>query len=110
MMEPTCMNCKFYEPYPRKLRYPRGHCKKQFAYRVSDGYKLHLSIITPYEYRCDFHEPAPQPVYVTDGAETFLIPPIVAQDLIAQGWVFVKIETKDDKLVISKAADEAEST
>lgn len=89
-MENACANCKFYEPYPRKVRYPRGQCIKHFSYRISDGYKNRLSIITPYEYICDLHEPAPQPVYAIVEEQAYLVPPVVADSLIAQGWVFVK--------------------
>ena|SRR5688572_4361582 len=86
-----CANCANYEAIQhRGQRYPKGFCLKQFASRVSDGYKIHLSVVQPYDYVCDFHEDTPKPIYAMVENETYLVPPLIAQALHQQGWVFVK--------------------
>lgn len=91
-MESNCTNCKFFEQW-RRARYPKGWCTRQYAFRISDGYKSHLTISTPTEYICDTYEPAPQPIYALDQNDNpILIPPIMADDLRKQGWVLVKLD------------------
>ncbi len=92
MTEKCCATCKFYEPIShRGQRYPKGKCEKHFAFRLSDRYQTHLTISLPYEFVCDLYEEKPQPIYAVVDGETFLVPPIVANDLIAKGWVYVKV-------------------
>lgn len=89
-MDKACINCTFYKPHPRKLRYPKGQCQRQYAYRKSDHYKIHLDIITPHEYVCDMFKEKERLVYALVEGEAYLIPPIVAKDLIDKGWVLIE--------------------
>jgi len=92
-MEKSCDNCKFYEPVKRRgQKYPKGACGQHYAYRVSDGWQNKLFIFTPEEFVCDFHEPAPQPVYAIVDNEPVRIPPLMVEDLKKQGWVLVKLD------------------
>jgi hypothetical protein len=102
--EKCCMTCKFYEPIShRGQRYPKGKCQKHFAFRLSDKYQTHLSVTSPREYVCDLHEDNPQPIYAVVDGESFLVPPTVANDLVTEGWVYVKLDQSDDgKLILRK--------
>jgi hypothetical protein len=103
MSDKTCVNCKFYESIShRGQRYPKGKCLQHAAHRVSDGYEINLGLSLPYEYVCDLHEPAPKPVYALVDGKTFLVPPIVADDLKSQGWIEVKLEEEPDKKIFVK--------
>lgn len=102
-MNNSCSNCKFYTPINnRGQRYPKGFCGKHFAYRLSDKYQIRLSISSPYEYVCDLHELSPQPTYALVNGELFLVPPVVAQELISKGWMRVQLDQENEKLVIKK--------
>ena len=43
---------------------------------------------------CELHEAKPEPVYAIVDGEPLLVPPIVAKDLIAMGWVYVKLDPR----------------
>lgn len=105
-MGENCYTCKFFEKIShRGQKYPKGKCKKHFAYRISDGYQMFLHITSVDEYICDLYEPAPIPTYVLVDNELYLAPAIVVDDLIAQGWVKVQL-TEEGKAVIKKVDDE----
>lgn len=93
-----CLNCSFYEEIRhRGQKYSRGNCLKHFAKRISDGYQIKLSIITPDEYICDLYEEKQRPIYVLVENETFLVPPIVAKELQEKGWIFVNGKLEKDE-------------
>lgn len=102
-MEAKCANCKFYEPINhRGQRYPKGFCKKHTAYRLGDRFEIHLTIASAHEFVCNLHELAPQPTYALVNGETFLVPPVVADELVKQGWVRVQLDSDGEKIVVRK--------
>lgn len=104
-MKRCCATCKSYCPIKhRGQKHSRGVCEKQYAARITDGFEIKLNISLPEEFVCDLYEENPQPVYAIVDGERYLIPPVVANDLIEKGWARVSVE--DGKIIIHKKGDE----
>lgn len=93
-MPENCLNCRFFELHKR-AHYPRGKCLKQFAFRISDNFKIYLDIVTPSEFKCDFFEATPKLIYAVTDKETYLVPPIIADDLVKQGWKLITLDNNE---------------